>query len=309
MKLPLSKRTLLCTNIALLLLFLLALSFVYIKRIELIEAHHLLNEYEAEQVSLNTELIETKTNNRALIRHIVLADIDDYEKLTDVEKVTKLRDWTMTNLPLGESEFYDISFNRFFLKALDKKRGVLCGGSSYFLAHLLNCFEFEAVAVNFGVVETPATHVMTVVKLNYDENPSFLLLVDGFVGWEFVKENNKFVDFKKLMVSVRNGDIQDLKFRPATITGDKLILPGELYFFETGVLDLSDCKLESDYWSVNYAFFQRRLDEAMLDCIEAQGLPRTFFSLLNLPIGVGAENANLYNEMLLFYEQELGVTF
>jgi hypothetical protein len=61
--------------------------------------------------------------------------------------------------------------------------------------------------------------------------------------------------------------------------------------------------------SVDFNLYQHiALTNILEERIANRGYARSAFSYLLLPIGVGAENGNMYKELVDFYKNELGVS-
>lgn len=218
-----------------------------------------------------------------------------FNSLSDIKKIRRIRNYLMKSIPFSESlEHYNVHHELPFMKvlelALKHELGLQCGGHAYLFSKICNTFNISSISIDFGIENIQATHVMSVVKIQYD-NENLLILIDPYTGVEFFNKNGKPFDFKEMVLSIKkinNNYVRQIYF----LEGEKYILDEDRY--------------------EKLAYFQSfklsQIESWLEHLIQNEYEAPIFFYLL-LPINIGGENSDLYDEILDFFQKELGISY
>jgi hypothetical protein len=253
--------------------------------------------------------LQEQTSVRTLIQYIVAGNDKSFANLSDMEKLNYIRDWAIRNLPIAKSlsPVFELPAAQFLVKNLLRECGVWCGGSAHLLAELYRSFGFDAVSVDFGVAGTSAIHVMTAVKVPFNENFS-IFLYDGYIGLEFIAADGNYADLLAMTKTLMT-DRQDHGYtvRLAAIPGYKphLAAPSDVVGANPPYYSmLSDGLLYADI-----TYFQNHIFEQMIEAIASAGYPGDIKSYLLLPVNVHhTKNSILCDDLVRFYKETLNIS-
>jgi hypothetical protein len=236
-----------------------------------------------------------KQSVNALVHYIVAGNTNYYE-LDDIGKVRLLRDWTVKNLPVADSPFYDLPFGVLLAENLTAKRGVWCGGAAYILANLYNIFGFQAITADFGIKGTPTTHVMTFVRFVVNGRPS-IIVMDGYLGIEFFN-GDAWASLEDILSNIPQGDDENYKVVQTLLDGEKWIQRARTQ--QRGMLPpiLSRGPIADKQKGI----LRKNIAE-----IQEHGYKASMYSFFLLPLSLGHEDSTLYNEVRELYKRTLRI--
>jgi hypothetical protein len=253
--------------------------------------------FDRQMATYMDQLVAANENVEFLLLYMISNERPDWEYLSDLEKARHIRDWLLLRLPIGSSDINDLPWKHVLIENLKHNRGVLCGGSAYLFAHILNLFNLEAVYTAYGIYDaadgTPnATHAWVAVRIEHEGVPMIVLL-DSFTGLEFFKRNGEGgntsspADLKELTYAIKYGNVQDFYYDVTFHSGQAVRVDDDPY--KVTLIDL-------ETWQISVLL-------ALEDFIEKHGYEASVFSYLLLPFYIGFQNINLRNEILDFYKE------
>lgn len=129
-------------------------------------------------------------------------------RLSDWQRVTLLRDWTHRHIDwASESALLETtpgvniqnkSAAELFAIFKSDGGGVWCGGAAITLRKLYEAYGYEAVTLDAGFPGTPATHVVTIVRIKTRDG-LVLSLQDPTFNHTYVNENRSPIDVVEMM--------------------------------------------------------------------------------------------------------------
>ena len=103
--------------------------------------------------------------------------------------------------PYGYTWYTNVDHNsvspqKYYEKVIRNYEPILCGGKNTFLANILNeYFNIDAFVINFGILSTPMTHVVTVIPI---KNTNNFVLFDSHYGCFYTDKKGKFLDLESI---------------------------------------------------------------------------------------------------------------
>lgn len=161
---------------------------------------------------------------------------------TDRERVHALRIWLHRFVPAASSStdvstvagrsHHQLSIAEMLSLAERREAGLMCGGHAELMRRLSRLLGFDAVAINFEVPGTPASHVVALVKVVHRGQPMWLVQ-DSYFNSDYADEHGEPIPFEDLLRRIAEGrsrEIRDTKpwhvLAPAlTKAGDEAASP------------------------------------------------------------------------------------
>jgi len=256
-------------------------------------------EIKREQSEQKEIIANWENTGNVFLEQLITSEIQNYHNLSDIEKVRHIRDWLLQRLPVGHSSYYDLPFLQVLAKNLKHERGVLCGGTGYLFAQVCNRLGFDSVSINFGIPDTADTHVMTLIRIDYEGEP-LLILLDAYLGLEFFDQNGHPADFKEIVRSLKDslegGTYEKFNYKLHLLSGKKYSIKENIFLSDVFHNNIADIDA-----------FQTTYTSSMEISISKYGYKGSAFSYFLLPLGIGSENGSLYTELIAFYQEELGI--
>jgi len=208
------------------------------------------------------------------------------QDVSDLEKVSALREWVFDNVPLSSPDLLIDNLStsihpnnippgtriQIFREGL---AGARCGATGQTLREVYDLLGFEAYTVNQGDPESKGTHVFNIVKINHKGKELFSVQ-DAYLNCFISDVNGNPLSYFKFLSLLKEKKHQEITFQYGKINGDsqkfRLLTPEEkasnLYkTFSNGnklaiapfnpssvLLDRCTPRFEQDHYPLNFIY-------------------------------------------------------
>lgn len=192
--------------------------------------------------------LEAETRN-TLLKNLVLARYPQIEenKTSDFDRVSFLRQWAAratnwsnkeglldrpgtTNPYARGFSFYSQDAPTIYAAFMRDKGGAWCSGTAYALVRLYELFGYKAFRIGIGVPNSDATHVVTVVEIEYEPGGRKILSAqDAYFDLTYVHADGRPMDYFELLDLLRVRGASDI-----TIASSSTPMTRDLLYFEKG---------------------------------------------------------------------------
>lgn len=165
----------------------------------------------------------TASDQEARLQLLEALPILKDDRASDVEKVSALRSWVHQSIPAADSasdvsvvlghSHHELTTAEMLSLAGRRDAGMMCGGHAELMRRLCRLLGYEAVAINFAVPGTTASHVLTLVRVPVREQMKWLV-EDAYFNTSYTSKAGDPLSFQEIIARVttdRTGDLCDTK--------------------------------------------------------------------------------------------------
>lgn len=225
--------------------------------------------------------LEAETRN-TLLKNLVLARYPQIEenKTSDFDRVSFLRQWAAratnwsnkeglldhpdtTNPYARGFSFYSQDAPTIYAAFMRDKGGAWCSGTAYALVRLYELFGYKAFRIGIGVPNSDATHVVTVVEIEYEPGGRKILSAqDAYFDLTYVHADGRPMDYFELLDLLRVRGASNVAIASSSTT-----MTRDLLYFEKGHVK----KIDGFY---SLEDFEEQFRTELNSFYKEQGLPQ-----------------------------------
>ena len=149
--------------------------------------------------------------------------------VTEVEATTHLRRWAAGWIDISsgklliEESYWKQDIDSLYRRFKANHRGVFCAGTAWTLMRLYNAFGLDSWIYNAGVVDSPLTHVVTLVRAG-----DKIVVQDAYANYTLTDRRGRLLDIRRVLTLLRHRRADDVVTRGGTTRKDFLLTTDEL---------------------------------------------------------------------------------
>jgi len=228
------------------------------------------------------------SDDEARARLVKVLPVLQNDQVAPVQRIAELRNWVHRSIPAADSgsdvsvvlghSHHELTTSEMLSLAGRREAGMMCGGHAELMRRLCRLLGYEAVAINFEVPGTGASHVLTLVRVEVRGQMKWLV-EDAYFNTSYTSADGEPLSFQEIIACVAAGRTHDLRdTKPSNVRAPALM--------SSDRREAGDFEYVLQYWSLATTLGNLPAVRMRLEQLTGTAHPA---ALLLFPIGTSGE--------------------